>query len=70
MTNGARRLPGRLRIEYLRPSRRLWLSEALSLARRIGRGHGAGGIWIVALTCALMLGAISATSWLILKDLQ
>jgi hypothetical protein len=58
-------LPGRLRVEYLRPGRRSWWSLAPSIARRIGLSSFAagGGIALVALlltAAAIAVGSIWA----------
>jgi hypothetical protein len=62
-------LPGRMGVEYLRPSRPWW-SSAASVIRRLGYGHAASGLWDALLVVALALGFIALTSWLILEELS
>jgi hypothetical protein len=50
-------LPGRIRIEYLRPGRGSWWSLASSVARRMGLGRAPAGTW-VALAVVLAMGAV------------
>jgi hypothetical protein len=64
-----RPLPGRVRIEYLRP-RRSWWSIAASVARRMGLGHAWSGTWIVFLAIALLTAVAALTSRLILRELR
>jgi hypothetical protein len=54
-------LPGRVRVEYLRPSRSSWWSLAPEVARRMGLGHAGSGTWSVVLVVALM-GSVAALS--------
>jgi hypothetical protein len=63
-------LPGRMRIEYLRPGRSSWWSLALSVSRRMGLGRAWAGTWIVLLVLALMVTAATLASWLVLRDLR
>lgn len=51
-------LPGRVRIEYLRPGPSSWWSLAPSVARRMGLGHAWSGAWSAILVAALM-GAVA-----------
>jgi hypothetical protein len=44
-----------LRMEYLRPDRRSWLSLAASMARNMGLDHAPGGAWVAYLVMAVML---------------
>ena len=61
-------LPGRMGIEYMRPSSPWWSSVA-STIRRLGYGHAASGLWDALLVVALTLAFIALTSWLVLKEL-
>jgi hypothetical protein len=61
---------GKMRVEYLRPGRRSWLSSASSVARRVGLGRWAPGTWIVLLVICAMAVVTVGTSWLILRELR
>jgi hypothetical protein len=67
---GHETLPGRLRIEYLRPQHRSWWSMGLSIARRMGLGHPDGGAWIALVPFMLLLAAAALTSWIVDRDLR
>ncbi len=76
-TTGARaayshdaRLPGRLRVEYLRPGRSSWWSLAPAVARRMGLGHAWAGTWSVLLVLLLMGGVTLVCGRLILRELE
>jgi hypothetical protein len=62
-------LPGRVRVEYLRPGRSWW-SLAPSVARRMGLGHALGGAWDVVLALALMAALVVCASRLALRELR
>lgn len=62
-------LPGRVRVEYLRPGRSSWWSQALSVARRMGLGHAGSGTWSVLLVIILMVSVVFLCSRLILREL-
>jgi hypothetical protein len=62
-------LPGRMGIEYLRPSHPWWSSVA-SVVRRLGYGHAANGLWDALLVGALALAVLAISSWLILRELS
>ncbi|HXN37318.1 MAG TPA: DUF2142 domain-containing protein [Solirubrobacteraceae bacterium] len=62
-------LPGRIRVEYLRPGRSSWWSLAPMVARRMGLGHAAGGTWSVLLVAALMGGIVLACARVIVRGL-
>jgi hypothetical protein len=63
-------LPGRVRVEYLRPGDASWWSIAPEVARRMGLGHAAAGTWSVLLVLALMGCVVVLCSRLILRELQ
>jgi hypothetical protein len=63
-------LAGRIRVEYLRPGERSWLSLATSLARRLGFGHAANGLWDVLLVMALATAVIALSTALALRELR
>jgi hypothetical protein len=67
--NGKQVLPGRIRIEYLRPDSSTWLSLLLPTARRIGLTIG-GGAGIVVIPFALLVVVASLSSWLLVRDLR
>ncbi len=71
MTTGdGHRLPGRMRIEFVRPGRRSWWSLASSVARRMGLGHTAAGTWVVLLLAAVMAAVLAGASWLTVRELR
>ncbi len=69
VSNGTQVLPGRIRIEYLRPGKESWLSLALPTARRIGLTIGGGG-GIVLVPFVLLLTAAGLSSWLLVRELE
>lgn len=60
--------PGRMRVEYLSPGHRSWLSLATHVARRLGLGHEPSGTWIVAPLAALMALTALLASWLLIRE--
>ncbi|MCW3018524.1 MAG: hypothetical protein JWN10_832 [Solirubrobacterales bacterium] len=62
-------LPGRIRVEYLRPGAASWWSIAPEVARHMGLGHAAAGTWSVLLVIVLMSGIVALCSRLILREL-
>ena len=62
-------LPGRIRVEYLRPGSSSWWSLAPEVARRMGLGHAPAGTWSVLLVIALMGSLVALCSRLILREL-
>jgi hypothetical protein len=68
VSNGTQVLPGRIRIEYLRPGKETWLSLALPTARRIGLTVG-GGSGIALVLFALVLTMAGLSSWLVVREL-
>jgi len=69
-TNNGRPLPGRTRIEYLRPGSKSWLALAPSIADHMGLGRAGNGTWIVFLLMALMAAIVAITSRTLLADLK
>jgi hypothetical protein len=67
-TSSAGVLPGRMSIEYLRPGRASWWSQALSVARRMGLGRAWAGTWVALLVAALMAAGVAVASWLTVRD--
>lgn len=61
--------PGKVRVEYLRPGNRTWLSMAGGVARRLGLGRSPSGTWIAFVPIVLMLAALVLTSQLVLREL-
>lgn len=61
-------LPGRMRIEYLAPGHRSWLSLATDIARRLGLGHAPSGTWIVLPLAAMMALAVALGAWLLMRE--
>ncbi len=61
--------PGKVRVEYLRPGNRTWLSMAGAVARHMGLGRSPSGTWIAAVPILLMLAALVLTAWLVLREL-
>jgi hypothetical protein len=64
-----RRMPGRIDISYLRPSRASWWSMAGAVIRHMGLGRAASGSWIVVPIVALMVAAIALGWWVALAEL-
>ena len=61
--------PGKVRVEYLRPGSRTWLSMAGAVARRLGLGRSPSGTWIAWVPVLLMLAALVLTVRLVLREL-
>jgi Predicted membrane protein (DUF2142) len=61
--------PGKVRVEYLRPGNRTWLSMAGAVARRMGLGRSPSGTWIAFVPILLMLAALVLASRLVLREL-
>jgi hypothetical protein len=66
---GTQVLPGRVRIDYLHPDSKPWLSLALPTARRIGLNIAGSG-WIAIIPLVLLVSAAALTSWLLARDLR
>ncbi len=62
-------LPGRVRIEYLRPGSSWW-SLAPSVARRLGLGRAASGTWNALLVLALVTAIVVCASRLALREIR
>jgi hypothetical protein len=62
-------LPGRVRVEYLRPSSSSWWSLVPEVARRMGLGHAGSGTWSVLLVAVLMGSVAVAGSRLVFREL-
>jgi hypothetical protein len=67
--DGRTRLYGRMGIEFLRPDKRSWASQALEVARRMGLGRAAAGTWIVLLALALLASIVALVSRMILREI-
>jgi hypothetical protein len=65
-STGARQIL--LRMEYLRPGRRSWLSLASSTASDMGFDHAPGGAWVAYLVIAAMLAATVLCARLLLRE--
>jgi hypothetical protein len=63
-------LPGRLRVEYLRPSGSSWWSLAPAVARRMGLGRAWPGAWNALLVIGLMGCVVLVCSRLIVRGLR
>jgi hypothetical protein len=63
-------LPGRMHIEYLRPSQGSWWSMATATARRLGLGRPASGTWNAFLVMALAAALVALSSWLLARELR
>lgn len=63
-------LAGRVRVEYLRPSRASWWSFAGSIAQRMGFGHAAGGAWDVVLAAILASSVLALSTWAAARGLR
>jgi hypothetical protein len=66
--SGARVLPGRIAVEYVRAGSSSWWSLAPSVARRMGLGRAWAGTWVAALVALLMATGIVLASWLTLRE--
>lgn len=63
-------LPGRMRIEYLRPGHSSWWSLVRSVSQHMGLGRAWAGTWVVLLVLALMLTLVTLTSRLVVRELR
>jgi hypothetical protein len=62
-------LPGRLRVEDLRPARSSWWSLLLPVARRFGLGRGPSGSWSALLAAVLVLLVVGLSARVVLREL-
>jgi hypothetical protein len=69
-SDAGQQLGGRLRIEYLKPGDRSWLSQVSSVARRMGLGRWASGTWIVLLIFVMVASVVVGATWLTVRELQ
>ncbi len=67
-SSGARALPGRIAVEYVRAGSSSWWSLASSVARRMGLGRAWAGTWVAAIVALLMATGIVLASWLTLRE--
>lgn len=63
-------LAGRIRVEYLRPGTRSWLSLASDITRRMGFGHAASGAWDLLLVIALAAAVVTLSTLLAARRLR
>jgi hypothetical protein len=63
-------LPGRIKIEYLRPAAGSWWSVSRAVARRMGLARAPSGTWTVLLLIVSMGAIVAIASWLTLKELR
>lgn len=63
-------LPGRFTVEYMRAGSSSWWSLIRTVARHMGLGHAPSGSWIALLALVLMATALTAGSWLAVKELR
>jgi hypothetical protein len=66
--SGARVLPGRIAVEYVRAGSSSWWSLASAVARRMGLGRAWAGTWVAAMVALLMATGIALASWLTLRE--
>lgn len=59
-----------LRMEYLRPGPRSWLSLAPSAARQMGLDRAPGGTWVAYLALAVMLIVAALATRLVIREAQ
>lgn len=67
---GSRATPndsGLVKIEYLRPGRRPWLSQIASVADHMAFGHAWSGAWVAPGLLAAMLAIAAAVSWVAIR---
>jgi hypothetical protein len=67
---GSEKLPGRVRLEYLRGGGPSWLSRAGTIVRHMGFGHAPGGAAGVVGLLGLLAVLISLPTWLMLRELR
>ncbi len=64
---GAGGVPGRVRVEYLRPSGASWWSRASMVAKHMGFGNIANGTWSVFVVILLMGSVVCLCSYMALR---
>lgn len=69
-TGGEGHLPGRIKIEYLRPGHSSWWSLGQAIARRMGLGRTPSGSSDALLALLLMGGLTLAVCWLALREVR
>lgn len=69
-TSGEQALPGRMRIEYLRPGRSSWWSLVAIVAKHMGFGRAWGGAWIALLVLALSTATATLALWTGVRELR
>jgi hypothetical protein len=67
---GARELPARMWVEYLRPSTSSWVTLIPSILRHMGFGHAAPGRWSAFAALALLAAAAALASRAAFKELR
>jgi hypothetical protein len=70
LREGARRLPARMWVEYLRPSASSWVSLIPAIVRRMGYGHALPGRWTAFAALALLAAAAALASRGARKELR
>jgi hypothetical protein len=70
LRTGARQLPARMWVEYLRPSTSSWLSLIPSILRHMGFGHAAPGLWGALTALALLAAAAALASRAAFEELR
>jgi hypothetical protein len=68
--SGGSPLPGRMGIEYLRPSHRSWWSRAAGVIGRLDLGHALPGLWNALLAIVLALALVAFSSWLVVREVR
>lgn len=63
-------LPGRMRIEYLRPGERSWWSYVASIVRHMGFGRARTGTWVAFVAIAAMLAAVATAAGALVRELR
>ena len=69
-SEGGQPLGGRMRIDYLKPGSRSWLSLAPSVARRAGLGHWPSGTWVTLFAVMLIAAVVAGALWLLVSELR
>jgi hypothetical protein len=69
-TDSGKQMSGRVRIEFLKPGKRTWLSYLLPIVRHMGMSRAFSGSGIVVVLLLLMAGAIGLSFALILREIR